>query len=49
MAKHTLGVRPFSPTALQNYAKCPYRFLLHSIHGLAPREIPEAIDELDRN
>jgi RecB family exonuclease len=47
MARHTLGVRSFSPTALQNYAKCPYRFLLHSIHGLAPREVPEAIDELD--
>jgi len=47
MAKHTLGARSFSPTALQNYAKCPYRFFLHAIHGLAPREVPEAIDELD--
>jgi hypothetical protein len=47
MAKHTLGVRSFSPTALQDYAKCPYRFFLHAIHGLAPREVPEAIDELD--
>jgi RecB family exonuclease len=47
MAGHTLGVRSFSPTALQNYAKCPYRFFLHAIQGLAPREVPEAIDELD--
>jgi ATP-dependent helicase/nuclease subunit B len=47
MAKHTLGVRSYSPTALQNYSKCPYRFFLHAIHGLAPREVPEAIDELD--
>jgi RecB family exonuclease len=47
MAKHTLGVRSFSPTALHDYAKCPYRFFLHAIHGLASREIPEAIDELD--
>jgi ATP-dependent helicase/DNAse subunit B len=47
MAKHTLGLRSFSPTALQNYAKCPYRFFLHAIHGLAPREVPVAIDELD--
>ena len=47
MAKHALGARSFSPTALQNYAKCPYRFFLHTIHGLAPREVPEAIDELD--
>ena len=42
-----LSVRSFSPTALQSYAKCPYRFFLHAIHGFAPREVPEAIDELD--
>jgi RecB family exonuclease len=47
MAKHTLGLRSFSPTALQDYARCPYRFFLHSIQRLAPREVPEAIDELD--
>jgi ATP-dependent helicase/nuclease subunit B len=47
MAKHGLGLRSFSPTALQNYAKCPYRFFLQAIHGLASREAPEAIDELD--
>jgi RecB family exonuclease len=47
MAKHTLGRRSYSPTALQNYARCPYRFFLQAVHGLAPREIPEAIDELD--
>jgi ATP-dependent helicase/nuclease subunit B len=46
MAKHALGLRSFSPTALENYAKCPYRFFLHAVHGLAPREVPEAIDEL---
>ena len=47
MAKYALGVRSYSPTALQNYAKCPYHFFLHAIHGLAPREVPEAIDQLD--
>jgi ATP-dependent helicase/nuclease subunit B len=47
MEQHTLGVRSYSPTALQNYARCPYRFFLQAIHGLSPREIPEAIDELD--
>src|SRR5262249_23604133 len=25
----------------------PYRFFLRAIHGLAPREVPAAIDELD--
>jgi len=47
MARHTLGVRSYSPTALQSYSRCPYRFFLQAIHGLAPREVPEAIDELD--
>jgi ATP-dependent helicase/DNAse subunit B len=47
MTKHALGTRSYSPTALQTYAACPYRFFLHAIHKLAPREIPEAIDELD--
>lgn len=45
--KHTLTARSYSPTALQNYARCPYRFFLQAIHGLAPREVPAAIDELD--
>jgi ATP-dependent helicase/nuclease subunit B len=47
MAAHRLGARSYSPTALQDYARCPYRFFLRAIHGLAPREVPEAIDELD--
>ena len=47
MAKHTIGVRSYSPTALQSYARCPYRFFLYAIHRLAPRVEPEPIDELD--
>jgi ATP-dependent helicase/nuclease subunit B len=47
MAKHTLDARSYSPTALENYARCPYRFFLQTIHRLAPREVPEVIDELD--
>ena len=47
IAKHALGMRSYSPTALQNYAACPYKFFLQAIHRLAPREVPEAIDELD--
>ena len=47
MAKHGLAARSYSPTALQHYAGCPYRFFLQAIHRLAPREVPEAIDELD--
>jgi hypothetical protein len=47
MARHGLGVRSYSATALQSYAGCPYRFFLYAIHRLAPRIEPEPIDELD--
>jgi len=47
LAPHALSARSFSPTALQNYAACPYRFYLYAVLKLAPREEPEAIEELD--
>jgi RecB family exonuclease len=47
MGRHALVARSYSPTALQNFARCPYRFFLQAVHGLAPREIPVMIDELD--
>jgi ATP-dependent helicase/nuclease subunit B len=47
MAAHQLGARSYSPTALQDYARCPYRFFLRAIHRLSPREVPAEIDELD--
>jgi ATP-dependent helicase/nuclease subunit B len=47
MARHALVARSYSPTALQNFARCPYRFFLQAVHGLAPREMPVMIDELD--
>lgn len=47
IAAHALTARSFSPTALQNYAACPYRFFLQAIHRLAPREVPEPIEEMD--
>jgi CRISPR/Cas system-associated exonuclease Cas4 (RecB family) len=46
LAEHALGTRSFSPTALQNYAACPYRFFLYAVHKLAPRQEPEAIEEM---
>ncbi len=45
--EHTTDKRSFSPTALQNFAACPYRFLLSAVHKLAPREEPDAIEDLD--
>ena len=47
MGRHALTARSYSPTALQNFARCPYRFFLQAVHGLAPREMPVMIDELD--
>ncbi|HEY2028640.1 MAG TPA: PD-(D/E)XK nuclease family protein [Myxococcales bacterium] len=39
--------RPYSPTALQNYSACPYKFVLQALHRLSPREVPEAVDQID--
>ncbi len=47
LASHGLNQRTYSPTALQNYAACPYRFLLYAVHKLGPREVPAAIDQMD--
>lgn len=45
--EHALGKRSFSPTALQHFAACPYRFLLSAVHKLAPREETAAIEDMD--
>jgi CRISPR/Cas system-associated exonuclease Cas4 (RecB family) len=47
LAAHDLSARTYSPTGLQNYASCPYRFLLQAIHRLRPRAEPEPLEELD--
>jgi hypothetical protein len=47
MGRHALAARSYSPTALQNFARCPYRFFLQAVQGLGPREVPAIIDELD--
>ena len=38
-----LGARPYSVSALQNYAYCPYRFLLSAMYHLEPLEEPEPL------
>ena len=45
--EHRLDARSYSPTALQNFAACPYKFFLYAVHRLAPREEAVALDELD--
>ncbi|MDE2878411.1 PD-(D/E)XK nuclease family protein [Candidatus Palauibacter soopunensis] len=47
LAERSLGARPYSATALQHFAACPYRFYLQAIQGLRPREEPVGIEALD--
>lgn len=47
LGHHQLDKRSFSPTALQHFAACPYRFFLQAIHRLAPREDAVALEVMD--
>ncbi len=47
LAGHRLAARAYSPSALQHYAACPYRFFLSAIHQLRRREDPVALEQLD--
>ena len=41
------SVRSFSPTTLQHFAECPYKFLLHGIQRLRPREVSTPLEQMD--
>ncbi|MEB2285090.1 MAG: PD-(D/E)XK nuclease family protein [Myxococcales bacterium] len=47
LAAHQLDARSYSPTALQHFAACPYRFFLQAVHRLKPRDEPVAIELID--
>jgi ATP-dependent helicase/nuclease subunit B len=47
LTAHRLSNRAYSATALQQFAACPYRFALYSIHRLQPRQETVAIERLD--
>ena len=42
-----LAGHDYSPSALQNYAACPYRFMLNGVLHLKERQEPAAIEQLD--
>ncbi len=42
-----LRERSYSPTALQNFAACPYKFLLSAIHRLRPRDEITSLERMD--
>jgi ATP-dependent helicase/nuclease subunit B len=47
LAGQRLNARPYSLSALQRFASCPYQFLLSAIYRLEPNEEPEALQRLD--
>jgi ATP-dependent helicase/nuclease subunit B len=47
LAGHRLNARAWSPTSLQHFAACPYRFALHGIYGMRPREDASPIEQMD--
>jgi ATP-dependent helicase/nuclease subunit B len=47
LAPYLLSARAWSPSLLQQYARCPYRFALRGIHGLHPAERSVGIQRMD--
>jgi RecB family exonuclease len=47
LQKQRLNARPYSVSALQQYAACPYRFFLAAAYRLAPLEEPEPLQRMD--
>ncbi|HEY7288895.1 MAG TPA: PD-(D/E)XK nuclease family protein [Vicinamibacterales bacterium] len=45
--RNRLGTRPYSLSALQRFAVCPYQFLLSAIFRLEPRDEPEPLVRMD--
>ena len=47
LSRHRIGERSYSPTALQNFAACPYRFFLQAVLYLRPRDELVQLEQLD--
>lgn len=47
LAQQRLTARPYSVSALQKFATCPYQFLLSAIQRLEPRKEAIALERLD--
>jgi ATP-dependent helicase/nuclease subunit B len=47
LREYGLTERAYSPTTLQQFASCPYRFALHGIFGLRPREVAAPLYQMD--
>ena len=47
LADHRLSARPYSVSALQKFAVCPYQFLLSAIYRLEPRQEAGPLEQMD--
>lgn len=47
LGSQRLAARAWSPSALEQFATCPYKFALNGIHRLRPREDAAPLEELD--
>jgi CRISPR/Cas system-associated exonuclease Cas4 (RecB family) len=47
LSNHRLASRSYSPSSLQHFSACPYRFLLHGILQLRTREEPARLEQMD--
>ncbi len=47
LSSQLLTERSFSPTALQNFSRCPYRFFLYAILKLQPRGRWEPVEQMN--
>jgi ATP-dependent helicase/nuclease subunit B len=44
---HRLANRSYSPSSLQHFAACPYRFALQAVFQFRPREEPAPLEQMD--
>lgn len=47
LARHRLRERAYSPSSLQQFATCPYKFLLYGILQIRKREESVALEQMD--
>ena len=47
LGPHRLANRSYSPSSLQHFAACPYRFLLQAVFQFRPREEPVPLEQMD--
>jgi len=47
LQRQRLNARPYSVSALQQFAACPYRFFLSAAYRLSPLEEPEPLQRMD--